>query len=395
MADPAALLDDEALFAVTDALTSTRPVLIDSERPSIRIMGTRFVIDSWIMDQLLSPWVGTDVDLRVIASPLDVAAAFGSDFALAVQDEAGETAYLNYLGQMELMQAAIADRTDEAWGATVYDAWLAAVEPMWLPHGAAFPDFMQSAAWDAKAHQTGFGSYAELRHDTILYTKQFVGEFGDAGVKLPEVRNWVEPDPVAFGRLSAMAALMRDGLAARELLPKEHDELLGDFIAFANRLERLAADELAGRPIEQNDGSGTRLLQFDNEWLRAIGAQLEGFWWRTGDKLNTDRPIRDDDAAVIADIGRGVDIAKEIDDVLEIGTGRIDRIFVLVPDDDGDFHVATGGVYSYYEFRRPTADGRLTDEQWWEMLRTGNVPERPAWTNSLFPSADDELSHVR
>jgi hypothetical protein len=148
-------------------------------------------------------------------------------------------------------------------------------------------------------------------------------------------------------------------------------------------------------PIEQNDGSGTRLLQFDNEWLRAIGAQLEGFWWRTGDKLRTDRPIRDDDAAVIADIGRGVDIAKEIDDVLEIGTGRIDRIFVLVPDDQGDFHVATGGVYSYYEFRRPTADGRLSDEQWWEMLRKGNVPERPSWTKPLFPSADDELVDLR
>jgi hypothetical protein len=254
---------------------------------------------------------------------------------------------------------------------------------------------MQSAAWEAKAHQTGFGSYAELRHDTILYTKQFVGEFGDAGVERPEVRNWVEPDPVAFARLSAMASLMRDGLAARELLPKEHERLLGDFIVFADRLGRLAADELAGRPIEQNDGQDERFLRYDNEWLRAIGAQLEGFWWRTGDKLRTDRPIRDDDAAVIADIGRGVDIANEIDDVLEIGTGRIDRIFVLVPDDQGDFHVATGGVYSYYEFRRPTADGRLSDEQWWEMLRKGNVPERPSWTKPLFPSADDELADLR
>ncbi len=383
MDDAVASLDDGTLFAVADELKSMRPVQIDGERPSVRLMGTRFVIDSWIMDQLLSPWVGDRENKRIIASPLDLAAAFGSDFALAIQDEAGETAYVNYPEQMEAMRAAVAARPDEAWGQTVYDAWLAAVEPMWLPHGEAFPDFMQTAAWDAKAQQTGFGSYTELRHDTILYTKQFVGEMGAVEPKLPKVRNWVEPDPVAFGRLSAMATLMRDGLAARKLLPKDDKELLNDYIAFAERLGRLAADELAGKPIEQaEDGRGYRS---DNEWLRGIGGELEGFWWRSGDKLKTNRPIRDDDAAVIADIGRGVDLDKQIDDVLEIGTGRIDRIFVLVPDDEGDFGVATGGVYSYYEFRRPTADGRLTDEQWWETLRKGEAPDRPAWTEPLFP----------
>ena len=227
LSDPGAAASDEVLFAAADLLTETRPVQIDPERPSVRLMGTRFVVDSWIMDQLLSPHVGGAGELRVLASPLDVAAAFGSDFALAVQEEAGETAYLQYPEQMEAMRAAVAARPDEDWGATVYDAWLAAVEPMWLPHGTAFPDFMQTEAWDAKAHQTGFGSYAELRHDTILYTKQFVGEAGSAVSELPAVRNWVEPDPVAFGRLAAMARLTRDGLAARDLLPKDESKAAG------------------------------------------------------------------------------------------------------------------------------------------------------------------------
>ena len=59
----------------------------------------------------------------------------------------------------------------------------------------------------------------------------------------------------------------------------------------------------------------------DNEWLRSIGGELEGFWWRTGDRLDSSRPIRDDDAAIIADIGRGVDLIKQTDEVLEVGTG--------------------------------------------------------------------------
>jgi hypothetical protein len=374
MAEPLGATDDETLIAVADELTSTRPVQIDPERPSVRLMGTRFVIDSFIFDQLMRPFVGTPEEPRTLASPLDLAAAFGSDFALAIQDEAGETAYLNYPEQMSAMRSAVAARPDEAWGQTVYDAWLAAIEPMWLPHGAAFPDFMQSDAWRAKDQQTGLGSYAELKHDTILYTKQAVGEMGDLQPELPPVRNWVEPDPVPFQRLSAMAGLTADGLAARGLLDKDMRKLLTDYIAMTDRLAALAADELAGGSITDKD----------NEWLRAIGGVLESFWWRSGEKVDTMQPIRDDDAAIIADIMRGIDLETETDLVVEIGTGRIDRIFVLVPDDEGAFHVATGGVYSYYEFPWPTQD-RLTDEQWWEMLRKGEAPDRPAWQEPLFP----------
>ncbi|MGD8682808.1 MAG: DUF3160 domain-containing protein [Chloroflexota bacterium] len=385
MADPLAVSDDDTLTAVAATLRQTRPVLIDEERPSVRLMGTRFVVDSWILDQLITPWVSDAPDLRTLPSVLDLAAAFGSDFALAVQDEAGETAYPRYPEQMAAMRAAVADRPDEDWGATVYDAWLAAVEPMWSPHGLAFPDYMRTEAWDAKSHQTGFGSHAELRHDTILYTKQFVGEMGSIEPELPRVRNWVEPDPVAFGRLSAMASLMRDGLSERGLLTKDTRRLLKDYLAFVDRLGRLAADELAGKPIEMGELPQNRAFYAtDNEWLRSIGGTLEGFWWRSGDRLNSNRPIRDDDAAIIADIGRGIDLAKGIDEVLEVGTGRIDRIFVLVPDDEGAFHVATGGVYSFYEFRQPTSE-RLTDEQWWRMLRRGEAPERPSWQDPLFP----------
>ena len=385
MADPLQATDDASLEAIAASLRETRPVLIDEERPSVRLMGTRFVLDSWILDQLVAPWVGEPPDLRIMPSVLDLAAAFGSDFALDIQDEAGETDYPNYPEQMAVMRAAVESRQDEAWGGTVYDAWLAALEPMWLPHGLAYPDYMRTPAWAAKDHQTGFASHAELRHDTILYTKQFVAEMGAFEPELPKVRNWVEPDPVAFGRLSAMARLTRDGLAARKLLTKEVRRLLKDYIALVDRLGRIAADELAGRPIEMGQPPQDRAFyETDNEWLRSIGGTLESFWWRSGDRVDTSRPIRDDDAAIIADIGRGIDMEKGIDDVLQVGTGRIDRIFVIVPDDEGGFDVASGGVYSFYEFPWPTTD-RLTDETWWRMLRKDEVPARPSWQDPIFP----------
>ncbi len=73
------------------------------------------------------------------------------------------------------------------------------------------------------------------------------------------------------------------------------------------------------------------------------------------------------------------DIQSSPEDVLEIATGWVDEILVLVPNDRGRFQVARGGVYSYYEFARARTKGRLTDEEWRTLVQAGEVPARPAW----------------
>ena len=122
-----------------------------------------------MLDQLLAPNVGTQLEPRLLPSPLDLAAAFGSDFAYAIQRDAGETAYAHYDDQMTAMRDAIAARPDEAWGSTVYDAWLSAIEPMWLPHGTAFPDFMRGRRLEGQgpADRLRLVRGAEARHDPV------------------------------------------------------------------------------------------------------------------------------------------------------------------------------------------------------------------------------------
>jgi hypothetical protein len=324
-------------------------------------------VDSYVLDQLLAPNVGTEAKPRLLPSPLDLAAAFGSDFAYAIQRDAGETDYAHYDDQMTAMREALASRPDEAWGSTVYDAWLAAIEPMWLPHGAAFPDFMRGDAWTAKDQQSGFGSYAELKHDTILYTKQSVGEMGGGGpVRIPQ--NWVEPDPVPFSRLQAMADLEREGLSSRKLLDKSLDKLLADYSDLAGFAARVATAELAGRLAGKADNS--RLLD--------IGGELEDLWWRTSDAPRTELPDPEDPAAIVADIASGRDHTTGKVTVVETATGYVDWILVIVPDGKGGSQVALGGVYSYYEFHQPVSD-RLTDVAWRSMLASGDAPPRPDW----------------
>ena len=85
-----------------------------------------------------------------------------------------------------------------------------------------------------------------------LYTeaKQAVAEGGD-GAPIPDRRNWVEPEPVAFGRLAAMAGLMRTGLDERELLTQEQSDLLRDVESLFTFFQEVAQDELAGQPISE------------------------------------------------------------------------------------------------------------------------------------------------
>ena len=358
----ATALTERTLGTARAALLSSRPVMVDPEAASVRLMGTRFVIDAYILDQLIDP----NVPNRLIPSPLDLAAAFGSRFAYQVQARKGETSYTNYDRQLAKMRKLVADRNQADWGNSVYDGWLWSIEPSWLPHGKAFPDFMRTDAWTIKSHQTGFGSYAELRHDTILYTKQSSAE-GEGPSPDLSYRSWVEPDPVVFERLSALTALMHQGLAARHLLTQEQASLLTDTQSLMDFFAGIARDELAGRTISAAD----------NQRLAFIGDELEALWFRSSDHPSSNVATATDDDAVIADIARGGD------QVLEIGTGRFDRILVLVPDNSGTFEVAVGGVYSYYEFTQPVSN-RLTDEAWRDMLNDGTAPARPSWVQPII-----------
>ena len=362
--DPEVVADLAVMEELAAGLEARRQVLIDPEAASVRLMGVRFVIDAFALDQLAWPNVGTEAERRVEVSALDVAASMGSPLAEELQQESGQFEFANYESQLRANQELFSERPLQAWAATVYDAWLWALQPSWSEKTEEYPPLVRTSAWEAKSLQTGLGSYTELKHDTILYAKQAFAAEGEVPARLFEPRHWVEPDPVVFGRLDAVLDLLADGLSSRDLLDDESAALLDELGDMMTRLEALATDELAGAPISAED----------NEWLRGIGSVIEAFWLRTSDidPATLQPSSTDQDAALIADIFTTTRYA------LEVATGRIDEIYVLVPNDDGRFQVAKGGVYSHYEFWQPIAE-RLTDEEWRAMLEDGTAPDRPAW----------------
>ena len=181
----------------------------------------------------------------------------------------------------------------------------------------------------------------------------------------------VEADPAVFHKVVAMAKLLRNEMLNRGLLPGTSTDpttsrgLLDYFIATFEPVEEIAEDELAARTVSTAD------LDF----LDNIGHRF-GFIAEMAGDFGTGDFELDRYSAVVADIFLGGG-----DSVLEVATGRFDRIYVIVPDNHGGFEVATGAVYSYYEFWQPRTN-RLTDEAWWDMLDAGTEPPRPSWARA-------------
>ena len=171
-----------------------------------RLMGQRWSLDATIFQQLIYDHVQADPNgaLRMLPDVLDVPAALGSDEALAILDEQGDTLYANYVEQLDKVRASIEEAGENCWSGSLYSLWLHTLVPMLEECGEGYPAFMRSPAWARKDLQTFCGSYAELKHDTVLYSKQVIAEMGGDAIIERDDRGYVEPRPQVYGRLQAM-----------------------------------------------------------------------------------------------------------------------------------------------------------------------------------------------
>lgn len=365
---------------------------VEETTKGFRFMGQRFVPDAYIFRQLIYRNVGTQTEPRMLPKGLDVMAALGSDRAYFLLEEMGETGYANYPEQMGKMRTWVNSLTTAEWTETLYTTWLYTFQPLLAEPGDGYPQFMQSDAWLDKQLNTSLGSWAELKHDTILYAKQVYAELGggsSAPVPLP-ARGYVEPVPEFFARLEALTTMTLDGLDERGLLGEQDRNSLQRLQTLAAALQVMAEKELRGEPLTEEEFN----------LIRFYGGELEHLTMAAADREDADpaaQPVMDEEpqAAVVADVATAPDPDGDgipNPAVLEEAVGRINEIYVVVPliNSDGtiQLQVAKGGVFAYYEFPWPAED-RLTDEKWRTMLDEGTAPPLPEWTGSFFTPATE------
>lgn len=351
----------------------------DNEILGFRFMGQRFSIDAAVMQKLIYSQVGANSQgqKRMLPDALDVPAALGSDMALTILEENGETDYEGYSENMELLREGLSQENETLWSASLYAGWLNTLRPLLEEKGEGYPVFMQSEEWTKKDLECFAGSYAELKHDTILYSKQVMAEMGGGYEEEPDFRGYVQPEPLVYERFVTLADMTAQGLQEYGMLSAEDEENLSRLSQMAERLLTISAKELQNEVLTEEEYT----------FIECYGGDIEHFWYEAVKENSESGNVYSDEypAPVIADIATDPNGS-----VLEVGTGKPAIIYVVV-EVDGMIKIASGSVYSFYQFEWPM-DDRLTDSEWrqmmgWQTDENGNYNydkpvTKPEWTES-------------
>jgi hypothetical protein len=382
--------DDEAFAKVLLAAKELDPPAINSVPvmegedpviPSFRFMGQRFTVDAAIMQKLIFSAVKENAngDRRYLPDTLDTAAALGSEQAAAILKEQGDYEFENYEKNMNTAAEHFNNSDPKIWNSSLYAGWLNTLRPLFESKGEGYPMFMQNAEWDKRNLECFAGSFAELKHDTILYSKSVMAEMGGGYDTPPDDRGYVDPEPKIYSRFIFLANNTREGLESLGMLSDRDEENLLRLAEIATRLLEISEKELKAESLSDDD----------YEWIREYGGYIEHFWNEVNNPDDTEERVYPENVPcpVIADIATDPNGS-----ILEVGTGYAQTMYVVFPI-DGELHVGSGSVYSFYQFEAPMSD-RMTDSEWrqilkggylddnWEWVETEAAPDQPEWTQS-------------
>jgi len=346
--------------------TSDKPLPLDR---SFLLFGQRYTVDSHAFVNVTYDRVAG----RMMPKPLDAAfAAFGNNAALPLlSDEFSNSGYVHGLA----VTRTLVDAHESAyWEGSLYTRWLSALRTLSPQTNAELPSIAKTPLWQNRMLSTQLGSWAELRHDTILYVKQsytsgVMCEFPDA---------YVDPYPELYAKLGTFADAV--GTVA-ESLPASAAQLktnaqawVTNFKAVTANLQQMAEDQRTGTPHspamidfindavkwdEMNMCGGVSYSKLAGWYLKLYLNQFDGI---AADPVVADVHTQPTDEA-------GNDVGR----ILHVGTG-LPRLMVVTVDTCSGPRAYTGLAFAYGE--RITDNWlRLNDEQWASDISTGPFPD--------------------
>jgi hypothetical protein len=356
-----------------------------------RFMGQRYIPDSYILGQLVSPAAGTipkriperfsvvyipderiqpDLVYSIRGFPrgLDVFSVLGSDRAAKHIEAATDHEYPKYEEQVEKLREEFARLTDEDWNRNLYWSWLYALKTLCIAPRGSYQTYQMSGAWLDRQLNTALASWAALRHNTILYAKQSYTpvHVGITSVQPsppppPPPKGLVEPLPRFYARILATTRMAYRGLKELEVLSNASEARLVSLMHTLETLYGICIRQVGNQPL--SDADNEFLGNFPNALKAAIGDV-------------DDKGLK---TTIIADVHSDLNTML----CLEEASGYVDLMIVAYKRPSGDIVLAIGPVFSYYEFKHPLKD-RLTDETWQDMLQQDRVPDRPDWIKSFY-----------
>ncbi|GAA3657726.1 DUF3160 domain-containing protein [Flavivirga jejuensis] len=371
---------------VADAQNKIKPKLPKGCVDKINFIPQRYLVDNEILQELVD--AESNPTKRGYPKGLDVMAAFGSHSA--------ENLLLNELHEGENWDKypdKLSDlkhkMKDVNWDATLYNKWIKTLLELQKPDNS-YPYFMQNAQWQKKDLNASLSSWAELKHDAILYAEQpMAAECGGGGPPAPYTVGYVEPNIKYWSAVIELIDLTKSVLERNNLMTSEIGRITTKMRENAQFLLTASKKELAGKKLSEAEYRQIEYIGSTFEWItldlvKQKGQYLDG--WH-----NVKGP--DKSVAIVADVYTANGNNNPDSGILHVATGDVNDIFVVV-EIEGYLYITKGAVLNYHEFKLPLGN-RLTDEEWQEMLENNEAPQQPEWIKEIILPIESPKSNEK
>ena len=356
--------------------TRIRPKYEYSSPYKINLLPQRYMPDSEVLLEMVD-YDNTPTQ-RDLPKGLDVMASMGVKSAERILiDELKEAQkWDGFVAALSKMK----ERMKEIdWQQTVSTRWMDALKTV-NDTCKGYPYFMLTTEWQKKDLNAALASWAELKHDAILYAKQpFGAECGGGGPPEPVVTGYVEPNVKFWRKAISLLKATADVLERYHLTTEKAENATTRLKEEAEFLLRVSERELTGRKLDEADYDELKHIgaTFENislDLVRDKDMYLMGW----DDVEGTDRKV-----ALIADVYTANADNNPAKSVMYVGVGLADEIYCIV-EVDGYLWLMRGAVLSYRETKRPLNMQRLTDEEWQKQMETDPEEGRPVWMKDVI-----------
>ncbi len=366
----------KALEELSKKQSIIKPKFQASSPFKICLMPQRYMPDSEVLQEMVD--YESTPTLRDVPKGLDILASIGISSAerILIQELKEQEKWNKYTSNLEQMKKRMGEID---WNQTVANKWIAALKDV-NSKNAQYPKFMLSPQWDKKNLNAALASWAELKHDAILYAKQPMGaECGGGGPPEPYVKGYVEPNIAYWTKAIELIDATMDVLKRFDLVTEKGTTAATDLREQAEFLLNCSKKELAGKNLTEQEYRQIETIgsTFENITLNLI-KEPDQFLMGWSNVNGADKKI-----SVVADVYTANSYNNPDKSVLYEAVGPAHEIYVVV-ELDGYLYLTRGAVFSYREFQEDIAAPRKTDEEWQQELQTQPDKGIPNWMKEII-----------
>jgi len=380
------------LEEIGNKATRIRPKYERTSHNKINVMPQRYQPDAEVLQEMVD--YDNKPTLRATPKGLDFMAAMGVSAAEQILKEE-QTPWKDYDNHLKAMKKRMGEIN---WDETICTRWMNTLKVLNVWSGdknnqKQLPFFMLNPEWSKKDLNAALASWAELKHDAILYAKQPMGaECGGGGPPEPIVKGYVEPNVGFWKKAIELLDNTEKLLKEQDMLTEKIKDATQRIREEAQFLLNISEKELAGKELSEEEYGQIECIgaTFENISLDLV-REKDQYLMGWSDVQGADKKV-----ALVADVYTANADNNPDKSILFEAVGEADEIYVVV-EIGGYLYLTRGSVLSYREFIQSIDQPRLTDEEWQEQLEKDARKGVPEWMKRIIvplnklPEANEEF----